>query len=456
MKIIIVGDNLTACAIAKSLIQEAHDITLIGNSALRLKHIEETLDIQTVFGDYTHVETYDIAECDQADIMITATEVPEIDLLASMIGMNTFDVTLMITVIQGSIYCHHQNIMGPKNRGTQQQIWISPAALISHNIIDLINHPDYHEVVSITDSQCLARVQINRNDKPNSKVWLQNLRSQNHPGRLITIIRDNEQIAHAKQLETHDHVLLACPKEDLNHIIATLRTPKSIQSIMIAGISAITQTLVDKISPNIHLKVIEKDITKATNFAEKNNHTTVLEGDINDAELLVSEKIDQTDAFFALSHDDEDNLVAALQAKRHQVETVTSLVYRPEISPIIEENDIFSIEPQKMIVEKVYAIIHSDTITKKYSLHKNTGEIICCRVPKHLDKKSIDTLQLNDQSLVLDWQRKQKSLHTQRTTIMHHQDQIAFYLDSQEAVAKLQEHLSTPKQSLFEYLGLSH
>ena len=49
MKIIIVGDNKTAFAIAKDLNHHQHDITLIGDNKIHIKHIEETLDIQTVF-----------------------------------------------------------------------------------------------------------------------------------------------------------------------------------------------------------------------------------------------------------------------------------------------------------------------------------------------------------------------------------------------------------------------
>ena len=58
MRIVIVGDNLTALAIATSLINDAHDITLIGEDKITLKHIEETLDIQTVQGSYTDTETF--------------------------------------------------------------------------------------------------------------------------------------------------------------------------------------------------------------------------------------------------------------------------------------------------------------------------------------------------------------------------------------------------------------
>ena len=455
MKIIIVGDNLIAYAITKSLIQESHDITLIGSNTIRIKHIEETLDIQTVLGSYTQVETYKVAECDNADIIITTTDVPEVDLLVSIIGLNTFKVPLMITVTEGSIYNHRHTIM-PKNREeTQRQIWISPAELMSNNIVELINHPDYQEIININDTFCIARLQLSDDDKAQSKTWVQRLRNKTLPGTLIGIIRGQQQIDPNKQPQANDHILLTCAKEDLNRIAGSLRTQRKIQSIIVAGISPLTHTLIPKITSPTQIKVIEKNIQQAAYFAEKHNHVTVLEGDINDAELLVSEKIDQTDAFFALSNDDEDNLVAALQAKRHQVTMVNSLVHRPEIAPIIEENGIFSIEPQKTLVDEVFTVIHSNTIIKKYSLHQNIGEIICCRIPKHLHKKSITELKCLTSSKVLHWARKKKKLNQNRTTIMHHQDHITFYMSDHTSVKQLLKQLKEPRQSLLDFLGLS-
>ena len=454
MKIVIVGDNLTAYTITKSLTHEAHDITLIGDNAVQIKHIEESLDIQTVCNPYTHIETYHTAECEQADIIIAITEIPEIDLLISLIATNLFQIPRVITVIHGSLYTHREALFPYQHHS--QHLWISPTQLVSDNIIDLIEHPYCREMISIAENLCIARVQIENNDLPQCADWLAQLQKPTSPYQLITVIRHDQHIAHCTALQVDDHILLASPKDTLHALMKILKPTCTIQSIMIAGISSITKSIAEKIHRKKQVKIIEKDLDKATALAEKHNHITVLEGDINDTDLLIAEKIDQTDAFFALSDDDEDNLVAALQAKRHQVKQISALVHRREITPIVEENNIYSIEPQKILVDHIFKIIHDDLIQQNHSLHRHTGKILRCNIPKHLDQQPLSSLALNKTTKIIHWVRDGETLDSGKTPTLRYQDQIACYLADDAAVKQLLQQLRPPETSLLDMLTNYH
>ena len=157
MKIIIAGDNLTAYSITSSLAQEQHDITLIGSDKSRLKHIEEVLDIQTVQGPYTEIETLDAAECDHADILIAATEIPETDILISLLASNLYQVPLTIAMLQESLYEQRHHLL-KDSALTTSHIWINPSELVANSIIDLIQHPNCKDIFTIQNDYRILRL----------------------------------------------------------------------------------------------------------------------------------------------------------------------------------------------------------------------------------------------------------------------------------------------------------
>lgn len=453
MKIIIAGDNLTAYSIASSLAREPHDITLIGNNQDRLKTIEESLDIQTVLGSYTAIDTLEVAECDHADILIAATEVPEVDILISLLASNFYQIPLTISILQATLYEYRQHLL-PDTDGSTRHLWINPAKLIAQSIIDLLSHPNCRDFTTIhTDYHVIRCPVTDLEALPQQKVSC--LQEQlPETASLITVIRNSKtlDLSHDPTLLIKDHVIIACHQSDTNSIIDTLNKPRKVQSIIMAGISEINQCLIEKLPAQIQVKIIENDLEKATSFAKSTDNITVLHGDINDTDLLITEKIDNTDAFLTLSSDDEDNLVAALQAKRHQVPWIASLVHREEIAPIINEQDILSIEPQQMLTNFIFQTIHNDLITERHTLRDQMGEILCIRVPAHLHMTPVKNLNLPEDAKVFYLFRDNKLVPYQPTFKMKTGDVLAVYLFKGEDSTQVTQQLQSSEPSFFDFL----
>ena len=161
MKIIVVGDSLSAYSIANELSSEAHDITLIGRDKNKLKQVEEALDIQTVQGNFAEISTLQTAECEQADIIIAATESPETDILISLLATNLFQTPLTITILQEPLYQYRDNIL--KDSRTHKTFVDQPSELVTESITNLINYPGVQDLVKIQDSHHVLRTQIEDN-----------------------------------------------------------------------------------------------------------------------------------------------------------------------------------------------------------------------------------------------------------------------------------------------------
>ena len=449
MKIIIAGDNLTAYAIANALNSSQYDITLIGNNASNIKHIEATLDIQTVFGDYKSIETLEEAECQNANIIIAATQVPEIDILISLLATNFFQTPLTITILQCSLYGHRKHLLQNNNEHCQH-LWINPTNLVTDHITNLIQYPNCQELISVYSDLCVIRIQVEKHHISHQKK-AREIDKLTDSIRLISVIRKGIPLDTEKALQTEDQLIIACSKKNLDQTLALLTAKKQIKRIIIAGLSAISKALVNKLPNSYHVKIIESNIEKAETFAQTDSNVTILEGDINDEELLITEKIDQTDAFFSLSKDDEDNLVSALQAKRHGVSQIASLVHKPEIGPIIEENQIHCIDPHNLVINQIITHIHQDIIIKKRTLHRNAGEILCIRIPKNMNNTSIKHLKLPKHIKIIDLFRDNKPEKHDTSTKLKTNDTLAIYSHRASDLSALIKQ-TKPKRSLLDKL----
>ena len=365
-----------------------------------------------------------------------------------LLATNLFQTPLTITILQEPLYQYRDNILKDLEDSTKH-LWINPAELVTESITNLINYPGVQDLVKIQDSHHVLRTQIEDNHplvKKNTKELEKQLPEHST---IVAIIREgnNLDLEHTITLKKDDQIIIACRATETKGILKTLTSKTAIHRVILAGITSISQSLINKIPAHCSTKIIDNNLEKATRLAQTSEQVTVLHGDINDTELLVNEKIDQTDAFFTLSHDDEDNLVAALQAKRHHVPIVASLVHRQEIAPIIDENNIHTIEPQKMLTNYIYQIIHQQTVQQRNSLHQKAGEIISIKIPKSLDKKPLRTLKLPKYSQPFYLFREKKALPIKSSQILSENDTLCLYVKSPQDVKYVTEQLKVPKET---------
>lgn len=449
MKIIIFGDNITASTIAQSLVSDAHEITLVGQDTHKVKLLADTPHIQTVCGSYRLVDTYETAECHLANMLIVMTQHLETDMLITLMASSLYAIPKIITSLPPDLYEHRDNLMPTDKVTGSEHIWINTEQLAVDYLDNLTKHPGCQEIVILPQKQCIARIKITSQDaNAHFKEMCHNNKIMNN----IAIIR-NHQVLEKKRTKTNDQIVFSCPLSKLDTLLPKINRSKRVENIMIAGLTTTSQALTKTLEANKSLKMIEKNTKKAKEFAQENANITVLEGDINDHALMLAEKIESTDAFLALSDDDEDNLVAALQAKRHGVSIVAALINRSEITPIIEDHDIHSIEPQKVLIDHIFQIIHRDLVLKKHTLHESAGIILTCLIPPQCDQYTLQKLSFPTSTLPCFLYRKKQYITVKHNTRLHSGDHLTLFTPENESVHQILKNLQQPS-SLLDLFGL--
>ena len=103
----------------------------------------------------------------------------------------------------------------------------------------------------------------------------------------------------------------------------------------------------------------------------------VLVGDASDRELLVSENIENTDVFCAITNADEANILSAMLARRLGARRVISLINKTAYADIIGNNLVdLVISPQQSTIGALLRHIRRYDAVRVYSLRHGAAEAI--------------------------------------------------------------------------------
>lgn len=156
-------------------------------------------------------------------------------------------------------------------------------------------------------------------------------------------------------IEADDEVFFVAASNDIRSVMSELqRLEKQYRKIMIVGGGNIGASLAKRLERNYAVKLIEKDLERATFLSEELENTMVLCGDAADRELLYEENIEEMDAYIALTNEDETNIMSAMLAKSLNARKVMVLIQRGAYVDLVQGGDIdVAISPQQATISEL-------------------------------------------------------------------------------------------------------
>jgi trk system potassium uptake protein TrkA len=123
------------------------------------------------------------------------------------------------------------------------------------------------------------------------------------------------------------------------------------------------------------VKIIDNDEDRCGELAQLLNRAVVLHGDATDRELLLEENIEHTDAFCALTDDDEVNIMSSLLAKRLGARQVMALIAKPSYVDLVQGGDInIAISPQLATTSQLLTHVRRADVAKVHGLRRGAAE----------------------------------------------------------------------------------
>lgn len=351
MQIIIVGCGNVGGTIAKALVREGHDITVIDPNERAVRDLTGEIDIMGIAGNGASLDALEEANVSSADLLIAVTDSDEKNLFCCLIGKKAGAKNTIARVRNPE----YKNEIEFVKNDLGLSLFVNPEYDAAEEIARLLKFPSAIEIDSFSNGKVdLLKFEVKR-ESPLCGVALKNMSNNIKTKALVCVVeRGNETIIPSGDftLWEGDKVsIVATGKKATGFFKEAGIGQGRVTTCMIIGGGDMSYYLADKlIDDGVEVKIIEKDKKKCEELAEKLPNAMILFGDGTDKNILEEEGIERTESFVALTDRDEENVMMSICAKNvnPKVKQVT-LVHRNSYDNIISDMEIGSIINPKLI-----------------------------------------------------------------------------------------------------------
>jgi trk system potassium uptake protein TrkA len=173
-----------------------------------------------------------------------------------------------------------------------------------------------------------------------------------------------------------DEVFFLAATENIRAVMKEVRhADRSVRRVMIAGGGNIGSRLAASLEGEYSVKLIDHNKKHAERLAETLKHTLVLAGDATDEDLLNQENVEDMDVFCALTNDEEDNIMAAMLAKRMGARKVIALINRGSYVDLLQGGEIdVALSPAHASIGPLLTQIRRGDMVVVHSLRRGAAE----------------------------------------------------------------------------------
>lgn len=380
MKIIILGAGQVGGTLAENLANEANDITVIDSDGLRLRELQDRLDIRTVQGHGSYPSVLRQAGAEDADMLIAVTSSDEVNMVACQIANSLFKTPTKISRVRANAYLSRKELFGES--GFPIDVLISPEQVVTQHITRLIEYPGALQVLEF--SKGLVRLVAIRATKGGPLVGHELSFLRTHmpktDTRVAAIFRKDRPIIPQGDtvIEDGDEVFFIAGTDHIRSVMSELQpSEKPYKRIFICGGGNIGQRLAHSLEGRFQVKLIERNRDRCVMLSENLRKTIVLEGNAANKDILLEENIESTDVFCAVTNDDEANIMASLLAKRLGARKVLTLINNPDYVDLIQGGEIdVAISPQQTTIGSLLTHVRKGDVVNVHSLRRGAAEAI--------------------------------------------------------------------------------
>jgi len=337
MKVVIVGAGEVGYYLAKRLISEGHDVTIIEQNIERQRRASETLDAIVVLGNGSSVQTQMHAEVNNSDILFAVTGMDEVNILCCSIAKK-IGIGKCVARVRNDEFTRPGALITPDRFDID--LMIHPEQTAANEIVRLVERSSASKIVDFEGGKLqIMALQIKENS-PIINQTLQEVMATNPQIEFLClcIIRNDETIIpHGPNYyRSGDVVYFIARKENIAMLSELVGyAEREQQHVMIVGAGQLGSLVAAKLSTEMNVKLVEMDIDRAEDVSENLKDTLVLHGDGTDIELLASEQIQEMDCFVAVSGSEKTNLLSGLLARYLGVKRVIVHLNTHEYMPIM-------------------------------------------------------------------------------------------------------------------------
>ncbi len=403
MKIIVCGAGEVGSNIARQLVYEDNDVTIVDESETLLREVNKSLDVKSVCGKTAIPEILEKAGADNADMIIAVSDNDESNILTCELANHLFKVPLKVARIKEAGYLNKEyEDLFSKDKIDVDAI-ISPEVEIAQAIFRKLDTPGAFDSFYLGGK--IARIiGISIDDKcPIINTPLRML-----PGifsglevKILSIYRNNEIIIPNGQVEIYpgDDIYICIRNDDLLRALRVFGLKfKENRKIIIVGAGNVGLNLIkilEKDYPDIFCKIIDNDLENTKKISsELSQQNTILCGDALDVDLLKEAGAMSAEAIIAVTNDDEVNIFSSILAKDIGCDRSIAIVNNNNYRNITKKLNLdVLISPGNITTSAILQYVRRGKVKEIHDFGNDRGEIMEIEIlptTKFSDKKISD------------------------------------------------------------------
>ncbi|MBL3598573.1 MAG: Trk system potassium transporter TrkA [gamma proteobacterium endosymbiont of Lamellibrachia anaximandri] len=380
MKIIILGAGQVGRSVANALVHEDNDITVVDQNNDLLLELQDRLDLGIVQGHAGQPEVLRRAGAEDADMILAVTNSDETNMVACQVAYTLFHTPMKIARVRSQAYLDYPEIFAHEAFPVDELI--SPEQLVTEYILRLVEYPGALQVLDFARGRVRLVAVKAYYGGPLVGHKLRTLYEHipNTDARVAAIYREGEVIQPLGDtvIEADDEVFFIAATENIRAVMSELRKQeKRYKRLIFAGAGNIGRRLAQSLESKYRVKLIDSDLDRAREIAERLDKTIVLHGDAADEDLLLEENIENTDVFCAVTNDDEANILSAMLAKRLGAGKVMALINRAAYVDLVQSGPIdIAISPELATIGSLLTHVRRGDVVVVHSLRRGAAEAI--------------------------------------------------------------------------------
>tara|TARA_B100002051_G_scaffold276563_1_gene325718 strand:- start:879 stop:2246 length:1368 start_codon:yes stop_codon:yes gene_type:complete len=449
MNIIICGAGMVGFSISKQLQAQGHSITVIDQSSEDIKKINETQDVKGIVGRATFPSVLENAGAKDADMIIAVTRNDETNMIVCQIASSLFNISKKIARIRSQEFLEGKWSKLYNKSNIPIDVIISPEREVAKSLYRKLEAPGaLDNVPFVKDKVKLLEILVEKKC-PIANIPLKDLTKKfpEFKAYIFGAERKESFVFFKKddQMKVGDKVYLVVSTDQINKLLSVFgHDEKMAEKILIIGGGNIGLHLAKLLetTEGLRTKIIEKNKVRAEQIAGELSSSIVICGDPLDEKILKEANIEEAETVFALTEDDEDNIMACVLAEKYTPSKRTIAIIHKHNYNLLQESlkidDL--VDPRMATVSTIMKHVHMGTIDTVYSLLDGQYEFLEAKILESSDlvNKSIKDSNLPEEVRIGAIVRKNKVMMPKSNFVFEKED-IVIVLSKREQLKSVED-----------------
>ena len=449
MNIIICGAGMVGFSISKQLQAQGHSVTVIDQSSEDIKKINDNQDVKGIVGRATYPSVLENAGAKDADMIIAVTRNDETNMIVCQIASSLFNISKKIARIRSQEFLEGKWSKLYNKSNIPIDVIISPEREVAKSLYRKLEAPGaLDNVPFVKDKVKLLEILIG-NKCPIANIPLKDLTKKfpEFKAYIFGAVRKESFVFFKKddKMQAGDKVYLVVSTDQINKLLSVFgHDEKVAEKILIIGGGNVGLHLAKLLetTEGLRTKIIEKNKVRAEQIAGELSSSIVICGDPLDEKILKEANIEEAETVFALTEDDEDNIMACVLAEKYTPSKRTIAVIHKHNYNLLQESlkidDL--VDPRMATVSTIMKHVHMGTIDTVYSLLDGQYEFLEAKIleTSELVNKSIKDSNLPEEVRIGAIVRKDKVMMPKSNFIFEKND-IVVVLSKREQLKEVED-----------------